>query len=72
MLQFIKSLNNSFDTVMLFGHNHAYTHLANALGNEYIDNVPTSGLVHLTFNINKWSSIEKGTTVSTIFPKHLK
>ena len=72
VLQFVRNLDNSFETVMIFGHNHAFTQLANALGNIYIENVPTSGLVHLTFDINNWSSIEKGTTTNTIFPKHLK
>ncbi|MCP4977546.1 MAG: histidine phosphatase family protein [Maribacter sp.] len=72
ILQFVKNLDNSFETVMIFGHNHAFTHLANALGSIYIENVPTSGLVHLTFDTNNWSSIEKGATNYTIFPKHLK
>ena len=72
VLEFVKNLDDSLDTVMIFGHNHAFTHLANALGNIYIDNVPTSGLVHLTFDTNNWSTLEKGTTINTIFPKHLK
>ena len=70
--QFIKGLDNSLGTVMIFGHNHAFTHLANTLGNIYIDNVPTSGLVHLTFSEERWASISKGTTTQTIFPKHLR
>ena len=72
VLEFVKNLDDSLDTVMIFGHNHAFTHLANALGNIYIDNVPTSGLVHLTFDTNNWRTLEKGTTINTIFPKHLK
>ncbi len=72
ILQFVKNLDNSFKTVMIFGHNHAFTHLANALGSTYLDNVPTSGLVHLTFDTDNWSSIAKGVTTDTIFPKHLK
>lgn len=72
VLQFVKNLDDSLDTVMIFGHNHAFTHLANALGNLHIENVPTSGLVHLTFDANNWKSIEKGATINTIFPKHLK
>jgi phosphohistidine phosphatase len=72
VLQFVKNLDDSLDTVMIFGHNHAFTHLANALGNLYIDNVPTSGLVHLAFDTNNWNAMERGTTINTIFPKHLK
>ncbi|SHJ12803.1 SixA phosphatase family protein [Pseudozobellia thermophila] len=68
-LQFIKSLDDGLETVIIFGHNHAFTYLANSLGNSYIDNVPTSGLVHLRFDTNTWESISKGTTIQTIFPK---
>jgi len=72
VIRFVRSLNDDVDTVMIFGHNHAFTHIANSLGNSYIDNVPTSGLVHLEFKVEHWDAIEKGTTVETIFPKHFK
>ena len=69
---FVLGLDNSLDTVMIFGHNHAFTEVANDWGDIGIDNVPTSGLVHLKFDIDKWSDIRKGVTANTIFPKHLK
>lgn len=72
VLGFTKNLNNGYNTVMIFGHNHAYTHIANSLGNTYIENVPTSGLVELDFDIDDWSKIAKGTTTQTIFPKQLR
>lgn len=72
LMQFIKSLDDDLNTVMIFGHNHAFTHIANSLGNSYIENVPTSGLVHLEFDIDQWLSVEKGVTKQTIFPKQLK
>ncbi len=72
VFQFIKDLEEDLNTVAIFGHNHAFTHIANSLGNSYIENVPTSGLVHLEFDVDQWSSIEKGITKQTIFPKQLK
>jgi phosphohistidine phosphatase len=72
VFQFIKGLDNDKDTVIIFGHNEAFTHIANSLGNMYIDNVPTSGLVQLKFDTNDWGTIAKGITVQTLFPKHLK
>ncbi len=72
VLQFVKDLDDNLKTVMIFGHNHAFTHIANSHGNSYIENVPTSGLVHLALNVDQWASIEKGVTKRTIFPKHLK
>ncbi|WP_209405512.1 histidine phosphatase family protein [Pseudozobellia sp. WGM2] len=68
-LEFIKSIDDHLNTVMVFGHNHAFTYLANSLGNSYIDNVPTSGLVHLKFDVDNWNAISQGATIQTIFPK---
>ena len=68
----LRDMDDQLETVLFFGHNHAFTHLANSLGNSYIENVPTSGLVHLEFNVNHWKSVEKGTTVRTVFPKQLR
>jgi phosphohistidine phosphatase len=72
VLQFIKELDDDLDTVLIFGHNHAFTYIANSLGNTYIENVPTSGLVRLEFDVQDWKSVEKGITKQTIFPKQLR
>jgi len=69
---FVKSLDNDISSVLIFGHNHAFTLLANTWGDQYIDNVPTSGLVQITFDVVEWSKISKGSTEQMIFPKHLK
>lgn len=71
-LQFIKQQNNDLETIMVFGHNYAFTNLVNALGDKYIDNVPTTGLTIIKFDVNEWSQIKKGTITQTIFPKSLK
>ncbi len=72
VLDIVRNLPNQLNTVLIFGHNHAFTHIANSLGSQHIDNVPTAGFVHLHFNEKSWSSISKGTTIQTIFPKQLK
>lgn len=72
VLNFVHGLPNDLNTVLIFGHNHAFTHIANSLGSNHIENVPTSGFVHLQFNEQSWNSISKGTTKETIFPKQLK
>jgi len=72
VLDFVQSLPNELNTVLIFGHNHAFTHIANSLGSQHIENVPTSGYVHLRFNEKSWASISQGTTIQTIFPKEIK
>ncbi|GAB4164871.1 MAG: phosphohistidine phosphatase SixA [Winogradskyella sp.] len=72
VVNFIKKLPNDYDSVMLFGHNHAFTSIANIFGDKFIDNLPTSGLVKLNFEIYDWYDLKKGTTEFIIIPKDLK
>lgn len=72
VLNFVRSLSNDLNTVLIFGHNHAFTHIANSLGSQHIENVPTCGFVHLQFKDQSWTTIDQGVTIETIFPKHLK
>jgi len=71
VVSFIKQLDNSLDTVMIFGHNHALTSIVNTYGSDCIDNVPTSGLVMIAFDIDKWQDLKQGKTTLVLFPKDL-
>ncbi len=68
----IKSLKNKWHTVMIVGHNHAFTSIVNMLGNKYIENFPTCGFVMLQFDVDSWSDIKTGKTIKTIFPRDLQ
>ena len=68
----IKSCSDSVNTLMIFGHNHAFTSIANTFGNLYIENVPTSGLVVLDLDIDHWQDLKQGITALTIFPIDFK
>ena len=72
VMSFVHGLDNSLETAMIFGHNYAFTEVANQWGDQSIDNVPTSGLVHLQFDADIWGDIGKGITKQVIFPKQLK
>ncbi|SDH46903.1 SixA phosphatase family protein [Winogradskyella thalassocola] len=72
VINFIKSLSNELNKVMIFGHNHAFTSISNIFGDRFIDNLPTSGLVKLTFDIEDWKDLKKGKTEFIIIPKDLK
>lgn len=72
VIKFVKNLNDDYKSVMIFGHNHAFTSICNIFGDTYIDNLPTSGLVLIDFNVDSWSDIANGSTRFTIFPRDLK
>lgn len=71
VIDFIKKLDNNIKVVLIFGHNNAFTNISNIFGSKYIENVPTSGLVHLVIDINEWSNLKPGATKHAIFPKQL-
>ena len=72
VINFLENLDNNYQNVMIFGHNHAFTSICNIFGNSYINNLPTTGLVVLDFDLDSWSNINKGSTRFTIFPRDLK
>jgi len=67
----IKLFPNSYNNVILFGHNEAITNFVNKFGSIFIDNVSTSGFVSLQFDTEDWQSIQNGKTIKVIFPKDL-
>jgi len=70
--KFLKSLSDDFSTVMIFGHNYAFTTLVNMLGDDYLDNLPTSGMAILDLDIDHWKDVKKGRTITTVLPKELR
>jgi len=72
VINFIKSLSNDIDSVMIFGHNHAFTSISNIFGSAFTDNLPTSGLVKIDFEIDNWKELKKGVTKLIIIPKELR
>ncbi len=68
----VHNLDDSLDTVMLFGHNYALTNLANSWGDRSIENVPTAGLVVLSLLSDSWKDVSRGgQTDLFIQPKHI-
>jgi phosphohistidine phosphatase len=74
LLVVIHGIHNKFNSVMLFGHNPGLTSLANLLSGQYIDNIPTSGIVVLDYDEKNWKDIHaQSCTLRTFeYPKKYK
>lgn len=72
LLQIIRTCPDGRDKLMVFGHNPAMTILVNSLGDKKIDNLPTTGLCVIDFQIDSWEQIESGKTILTLLPKNLR
>ncbi len=73
ILQIISKLPNEMDTVMLFGHNPTFTDVANRFTEDFIDNVPTCGIVKITANVEHWNEMYEGNArvAACFFPKEV-
>lgn len=69
LMQVILGLDDREDHIMIFGHNPAFTGVANYLGDDFIDNVPTTGLVCISFQQDTWKEVSEGKTLFKLFPK---
>lgn len=72
LLEVIKGQPDDTDKLMVFGHNPAMTQLVNFLGDNYLENLPTTGMAIIDFECDKWSEIANGKTLVTLFPKMFK
>lgn len=73
LLHIVRELPNDRNTVLMFGHNPGFTYFANTFSKEYIENVPTCGIVKIEFSGQKWQDIHEKTAKVTalIFPKNI-
>ena len=74
ILKQLKKIDDRNHCVAVFGHNPGFTSLFNELTEQYLDNLPTCGIVCVEFKIDSWKKIipKSGTNKLTLFPKEFK
>lgn len=60
LLEVVRSCDDIWKSVMLFGHNPGFTDFANSLSNENIENIPTSGVFACKFDTDSWEEVDFG------------
>lgn len=68
------ALDNLIESVMIFGHNPTFTYFVNQYLDPRIDNLPTTGVVCIEFNCDKWEDINDSSyrVNFVVFPRMLK
>jgi phosphohistidine phosphatase len=74
LLEIIHSTSPEVEELMLVSHNDGLTDLVNQLSPTYIDNVPTAGIVSLSFDTSSWRSVSAKNARFNFFdyPKNYK
>jgi len=67
-------LRDDINSVMIFGHNPTLTYFVNYFVDPTIENLPTSGVVSINFNCDKWGQINNSSfhVNFVVFPRMLK
>ncbi|MFP4622307.1 MAG: SixA phosphatase family protein [Bacteroidales bacterium] len=70
----IKEPDDHVNSVMIFGHNPAFTDTANHFLSKKLDKLPTSGIAMIYFNADSWKEIDKDNVdqVEIDYPKKNK
>ena len=63
LIKTIMALDDAFDTVMVFSHDHGISTFVNKFGSKRISHVPTCGVIGIQFDIKHWKSINKNKTI---------
>ena len=74
LLAEINNINDNASSAIIFGHNPAFTSAAGLLTGESIDNVPTSAVVCIDFEVDSWKMAGPGNgkLISLYTPAKLK
>jgi len=60
LLRIVNDIDNKHNRVIIFGHNPGFTYFAEFLTKLAIGNIPTSGVISITFEVNSWQLISEG------------
>ncbi|MEI6821709.1 MAG: histidine phosphatase family protein [Bacteroidota bacterium] len=74
LFNIVYGIPNDKNTLIMIGHNPTITNFANYFLTEYVDYMPTSAVVCVEFDTDKWNEIVsvKKQTRFIIYPKMLK
>lgn len=75
LISIVKDIDNTNNSVMLFGHNPGFTNACNELSDDmFFENIPTCGVVSLKFEIKNWNELSSQTGKLDFyqFPKDFK
>lgn len=67
LLTFVKEFPDDASRIIIVGHNPTFTSFANFFLSDKIENIPTTGIVGLSFNCASWKDISKANLQSNLF-----
>lgn len=72
LVKTVKALDDSFNSAIIFSHDHGINTFVNKFGSRPLAHVPTCGVVAIEFDEKHWKNIKTGKTILVDFPKNHK
>lgn len=72
LVKTVKALDDSFDSAIIFSHDHGINTFVNKFGSKPIAHVTTCGVIGIRFEEEHWKDIKNGSTILIEFPKNHK
>ena len=69
IISVIREFEDGIPSAGVVMHNPSATDTANELGDQTIENLPTSGLCVIRFDVDRWAEITRGITELVEYPK---
>ena len=72
LIQVIRNVEDRYEKIIMVGHNPSFTGIVGYLTNQFIDNIPTSGVVQINFDLPTWKQVTQhsGKFISIDYPKN--
>lgn len=67
IIEVVEEMPANYDKIVVVGHNPMLTEFCNLFLPDYLENLPTAGLVTLTFDIREWSIVNQQPVASKVF-----
>ena len=67
LVKLVKELPDDLTRVLIVGHNPTFTYYVNRYLPKSIDNIPTAGIVGMSFNTSSWKDISRENLQSSFF-----
>ncbi|MCX7987644.1 MAG: histidine phosphatase family protein [Bacteroidales bacterium] len=67
IIEVVEELPSNYESIVVVGHNPMLTEFCNLFLPDYLENLPTSGLVTLTFDIKTWSIVNQQPVLSKVY-----
>lgn len=67
LVYWLRELEDETSSIVIIGHNPAFTELNNYLASEELENIPTCGYVQLILDIESWRDIRANSGKQSVF-----